>query len=337
MLEPDPHGGVPARPDTPTPTGGLPVMPPQPAGVPALPMPSEPAARRSATVTTAATASLVAVTAVWGSTFPIITSAVRRMPAADFLAVRFGLAAVLLTVLLWRQARATSARGRATGLLLGTVYGGGQLLQTTGMATSSPSVAGFLTGIYVVLTPMLAWLLLRHRIGTSTWLAVALSSAGLGVLGYEPSGGGVHFGTGELLVLTSALLYALHIVGLGAWARAEEVMGLAVWQMVAIAAVCLIGALPSGVQTPPDAGAWGTAIYTAAVAGAGALLVQTWAQSHLDPSRAALVMTLEPVFATAFAVTLGDDRLTGVLVLGGVLILGAMVLVEVLARDPRPA
>lgn len=293
--------------------------------------------REPGRVVALATAALVAVTAVWGSTFPMITSTVQRMPAADFLAVRFCAAAALLVTLLWRPARATSRRGRRTGLVLGAVYGGGQLLQTTGMASCSPSVAGFLTGIYVVLTPILAAVLLRHRVGGATWAAVVLSTAGLAVLGVDPSAGGLRFGAGEALVLASAALYALHIVGLGAWATATEAVGLAVWQMVAVAAVCLVGALPSGVDLPPDGAAWATVGYTAAVAGALALIVQTWAQAHLSPSRAALVMTLEPVFAAAFAIGLGVDHLTAALAAGGTLIVGAMLLVEVLARSPgRP-
>jgi len=271
---------------------------------------------------------LIAVTAVWGSTFPMITSTVQRMPATDFLAVRFALAAVVLAVALFPQARATSRKGRRTGLLLGAVYGGAQILQTTGMATCSPSVSGFLTGLYVVLTPILAALLLRHRIPLITWGSVALSTAGLAVLGIDPGAGGVALHSGEILVVSSALLYALHIVGLGAWSSASEAIGMSVWQMATVAAVCLVGALPSGVSAPPDAGAWATVVYTALIAGAAALIVQTWAQAHLPPSRAALVMTTEPLFATAFAIGLGHDRMTTSLALGGALILTAMLLVE---------
>lgn len=320
MLIPDPEALAPPRETSP--------LPPSPRDG------GDCRARRGSTARIAALA-LIAVTAVWGSTFPMITSSVQRMPAADFLAVRFALAAVVLAVVLFPQARATSRRGRRTGLLLGVAYGGGQLLQTTGMATCSPSVSGFLTGIYVVITPILAALLLRHRIPAITWGAVVLSTAGLAVLGVDPKAGGLALHSGELLVVSSAVLYALHIVGLGAWARAQEAVGMAVWQMATVAAVCLVGALPSGITAPPDAAAWGTVVYTALIAGAAALIVQTWAQAHLPPSRAALVMTTEPVFATAFSVGLGHDRLTVTLLTGGALILSAMLLVEVLG--PRGA
>lgn len=333
MLTPDPEAVRPPRGHRDAPLD--PALPGSSSLVPVAPDGAPPTGRSRAGL---ATAALVAVTAVWGSTFPIITAAVHRMPTADFLAVRFVVAALLLAVLLGRQALATSTRGRISGLVLGATYGLGQLLQTAGMAHCSPATSGFLTGLYVVLTPLLGAALLRHRIGRATWMAVGLSTLGLAVLGIDPGAGGFRFGLGEALVVSSSLMYALHILGLGAWARAEEAAGMAVWQMAAVAAVCLLGAAPGGWRMPPDGGVWATAIYTAAFAGAAALIVQTWAQAHLPASRAALVMTLEPLFAAAFSFAVGQDHLTASLALGGALILGAMLVVELSARRaPAPA
>jgi len=101
-------------------------------------------------------------------------------------------------------------------------------------------------------------------------------------------------------------------------------------QVVAIAVVCLLATLPQGPALPPDRGAWLAVLYMALVAGAGALLMQTWAQAHLPPARAAIVMTTEPVFAAAFAVALGVDALSWRMLAGGALVLGAMYLVELL-------
>lgn len=273
-----------------------------------------------------ATLGLLALTAVWGSTFVLIKDVVGRMPVADFLAVRFVIAAVVMLALfarpVWRMSRQQILRG----LLLGVIYGAGQLLQTWGLARIAPSVSGFVTGMYVVFTPILALLLLRQRMSGVVWLAVLMSTAGLGLLSLN----GVSIDLGVWLTLASAALYALHIVGLGQWSRQGEAFGMSAVQMVAIALVCLLATLPHGSVLPPDRSAWFAVLYMALVAGAGAMLMQTWAQSHLPATRAAIVMTTEPVFAAAFAVALGSDVLSWRMLAGGGLILAAMYLVELL-------
>ena len=272
-----------------------------------------------------ATIGLLAMTAVWGSTFVLIKGVVARMPVADFLAVRFSVAAVAMLLLfarpVWRLGRQQVMRG----LLLGIVYGVGQLLQTWGLSLIAPSVSGFVTGMYVVFTPILAMLLLRQHMAGIVWLAVLLSTAGLALLSLN----GISVDTGVWLTLASAALYGLHIVGLGQWSRPGEAFGLSAVQMVAIAVICLLATVPhGGPLLPPDRSAWFAVLYMALVAGAGAMLMQTWAQSHLPAARAAIVMTTEPVFAAAFAVALGTDILTWRMLVGGALVLSAMYLVE---------
>ena len=279
-------------------------------------------------ITTLATLGLVIMTAVWGSTFVLIKDVVSRMPVADFLAVRFSLAALAMLALFPRQAWRLGRAQILRGLLLGTIYGIGQLLQTWGLALISPSVSGFATGMYVVFTPILAWLLLRERAAGIVWFAVALATAGLALLTLN----GLEVGLGVWLTLASAACYALHIVLLGQWSRKGEAFGLSAVQMVAIALVCLLATAPHGPTMPPDAGAWVAILYMALIAGAGAMLMQTWAQSHLPAARAAIVMTTEPVFAAAFAVLLGVDVLSWRMLVGGGLILAAMYLVELWPR-----
>ena len=275
------------------------------------------------------TLGLLAMTAVWGSTFFMIKDVVARMPVADFLAVRFAVAALAMLALfprhVWRLGRA----GLARGLALGAIYGAGQLLQTRGLQLIAPSVSGFATGMYVVFTPLLATLLRRQRMPGVVWIAVGLSTAGLALLSLN----GVSVDAGVWLTLASAALYALHIVLLGQWSRPGEAFGLSALQMVAIALVCLVATLPhGGPAAPPDRAAWLAVLYMALVAGAGAMLMQTWAQSHLPAARAAIVMTTEPVFAAAFAVAFGSDVLSWRMLAGGALVLGAMYLVELAPR-----
>ncbi|MEO8778354.1 MAG: DMT family transporter [Rhodanobacter sp.] len=282
-------------------------------------------------ITNLATLGLVILTAVWGSTFVLIKDVVSRMPVADFLAVRFTIAALVMLVLFPRQVWRLGRTQILRGLGLGVIYGAGQLLQTSGLALISPSVSGFATGMYVVFTPILALVLLRKRVAGMVWLAVALATAGLALLTLN----GFEVGVGVWLTIASAACYALHIVLLGQWSRPGEAFGLSAVQVVAIALVCLLATAPHGPGLPPDPGAWVAILYMALLAGAGAMLMQTWAQSHLAATRAAIVMTTEPVFAAAFAVLLGVDVVSWRMLAGGGLILAAMYLVELLPRRLR--
>jgi drug/metabolite transporter (DMT)-like permease len=284
--------------------------------------------RRSLPAARLATLLLVAVTAVWGSTFFLIRDLVAHVPSADFLTVRFAIAAVVMAAVFRRQTRALSRREVLVGVGLGALYGGAQLLQTVGLEHTDASVSGFVTGTYVVLTPVLGALLLRDRVPATTWLAVVLATGGLAVLSLR----GLSVGFGEALTLAAAALYALHILGLGRYSTAASATGLATVQAFVIASVALVGALPGGLTLPQDGGQWASLVYMALVAGAVALWAQTWAQSHLPAARAAIVMTMEPVFAAFFAVLLGGESLTGRMLLGGALVLTAMYVVELLGR-----
>ena len=272
---------------------------------------------------------LLSVAAAWGSTFFLTKDLLLRMDVADYLALRFTIAAIALIMVRPAAISRLSRRDQGRGIALGITYGIAQLVQTEGLRHTSASISGFVTGMYVVFTPLLAAVILRHRIGRWAWVAVTLATIGLGVLSLR----GLSMGTGELLTLASAGLYALHIVGLGAWSTPSNAFGLSSLQMVVIVVVCAIGAIPGGFTLPTSAGDWNSVIYMALVAGALALIVQTWAQAHLAPTRAAIAMTMEPVFASGFAVVFGSDSLTGRMLIGGALVVAAMYLVEL---APRP-
>ena len=277
------------------------------------------------------TALLVLITAVWGSTFFLIRDLVATVPPTDFLAIRFTVAAVLMVLLFWRYVRRLGRREWAIGLALGVIYGLAQILQTIGLAHTDASVSGFITGTYVVLTPVFAALLLREPVPGTTWVAVGLAAAGLAVLSLR----GVSVGLGEALTLGCAAVYALHILGLGRFSKPSSATGLAAVQMVAIALVCLMSAVPGGVTWPAGAGQWAAVLYMATAAGVLALWAQTWAQARMNASRAAIVMTLEPVFAAFFAVVFGQESVTARMVVGGLLVLAAMYLVELRAAARR--
>ena len=272
-----------------------------------------------------ATLALLAVTAMWGSTFFLIRDLLDRVPTLDFLAVRFAIAAALMVVIAPRSLARLPAESRRRAVVLGALYGVAQILQTAGLAHTAASVSGFITGMYVVATPLFAALLLRTRIGPLTWVAVALAAAGLGVLTLQ----GLAIGYGEAITLVAALLYALHIVGLGAWSRPEEALGMSILQLIVIAVICLVATAPDGIVLPDTTRDWLSVVYMAAFAGALALVAQTWAQAHLPPTRTAIIMSMEPVFAALFAVWLGGESAGLRMLLGGAMVLSAMLLVEV--------
>ena len=273
---------------------------------------------------------LLAMTATWGSTFFLIKDLSERLSALDFLAVRFPIATVALFLIFPRALRTLSADSRRRAAVLGALYAVAQVLQTVGLAHTPATVSGFITGLYVVCTPLLAAVLLHDKIGSVTWFAVALAMAGVGLLTLQP--GGLAFGYGETLTLVAAVIYALHIVGLGAWSRPEEAMGMSIVQLATISVVCLAGAAPNGIELPSTGRDWLSVVYMAVFAGALAMAGQTWAQAHLSPTRCAIIMSMEPVFAAFFAVLAGGETMTARLAVGGLLVLSAMLIVELLPR-----
>jgi drug/metabolite transporter (DMT)-like permease len=275
-----------------------------------------------------ATAALLAMTACWGSTFFLIKDLLDRVPTLDFLAVRFAIASIVLLIAAPRAVARLSPETRKRAAVLGLLYGVAQILQTAGLAHTAASVSGFITGMYVVATPLFAALLLGTRITPLTWAAVVLAAVGLGILTLD----GFAVGYGEAITFVAALLYALHIVGLGAWSTPSEALGMSILQIVVIAAVCLVATAPDGVVLPATVGDWLSVAYMAIFAGALAMLGQTWAQAHLPATRTAIIMSMEPVFAAFFAVLVGNESPTLRMVVGGLVVLSAMLIVELAPR-----
>lgn len=283
---------------------------------------------------TLATLALVAVTAVWGGTFVVVQEAVERMPVLPFLFWRFALAGAVLALLRPRAILALTPDKRRHGVLLGLLLGAGYTFQTFGLLHTSATVSGFITGMFVVFTPLIGWLVLREPVAPPVWLAVGLATVGLGLISLN----GFVIGFGELLTLGCAAMFAGHIVGLGRWSTASDAYGLTVLQLGVVALVCLLTTpLQGGLALPPDAGVWAAIVFLALAATALAFLAQTWAQTHMSAPRAAIVLTLEPVFAGIFGVTIGGDDLTGRILAGGACIVTAMYVVELGPRFTRRA
>jgi drug/metabolite transporter (DMT)-like permease len=183
------------------------------------------------------------------------------------------------------------------------------------------------------MTPIFAALIFKERVTGTVWLAVALSTLGLAFLSLQ----GLSVSTGVVLIFISAMGYALHIVGLGQWSNVENVFGLSIVQMVVICLVCTAFSAPNGIHPPQTSGGWAALLYMAVVSGSLTILGQTWAQAHISATRAAIIMTTEPVFAAFFAVLFGGETLTVRMLIGDAFVLAAMYIVELSPRrEPDP-
>ena len=262
---------------------------------------------------------LVIVTAAWGSTFVVVKQALDHASVLDFLSWRFVLAGLLLVAVRPRALARLGWHGWAQGAVLGATVAAGYLLQTYGLRYTPAAISGFLTGLQVVWTPLLGWLILRHRPGSRAWAATLLATAGLAVISLRAFA----FGLGEVLTLACAVVFALQIVMLGRWASAEDAYGLATVELLTVGVIAWTAAAPSGIGLPRSGAMWGAVVLTAVAATAFAFVVQSWAQSHLSATATAVVFATEPVFAALFAWVAGE-RLGWAVAAGGALVVGAM-------------
>ena len=271
--------------------------------------------------------SLLVVTAVWGATFVMVKEALSAAGPLTFLTLRFSLAAlVLLPVLAARRGpipRSVAVSGAAIGLFLAAGYA----FQTAGLQFTSASKAGFITGLSVVIVPVLAALLLRQRPAGATLVGVALATVGLGLLSL---GDEVSIELGDLLMLGCAVSFALHIVAVGRFAPRRDVLALTTAQIVAAALLTGTGALLFERPMPGQLGEiLPAAVFTGLFATVAAFYLQTHAQRFTTPTHTALIFTMEPVFAGLFGYLLAGERLGARGLAGCGLILAGMLIGQV--------
>jgi len=268
---------------------------------------------------------LIAVTAVWGVTFVQVKDAVAVYPLFAFLAVRYSIAAGVLGIEGAPRLRGLGRSGVEAGAVLGVLGAVGIGLQTAGLHRTTVSSTGFITGLYVVFTPLFGLLLFRTRVGTEVWAGVVLSIAGLAMLSGVPAGST----EGNLLVLVSTSAQALQIVMVERYAKRFDAVALT---FVAMATSCVgflvIAVAVGDLPLPRGWTVWGALLVTGIFASALAVLIQVWAQRRMSAARIALVFALETVWAGIFGYWLSGDRL-GWLGWGGcAAILAGIVLAE---------
>jgi len=266
---------------------------------------------------------LIVVTAVWGVTFVQVKDAVALYPLFAFLAVRFAIAALVLAAPARGRLRSLGRPGWFAGSALGLLLALGYALQTAGLERTTVSSAGFITGLYVVFTPLLALALFRTRVGGAVWIGVALAVVGLAML----SGVGAGDPLGDLLVLLGSAAYSVQIVLMERYAPRYDAIAFTQAEMLAAFAGFAVVALALGqVEVPRGWTVWGALLVTGIFASALGFLVQTWAQRRISAARTAIAFAMEPVFAGFFGFWLAGDRL-GAVGWGGCTVIMAGILV----------
>lgn len=275
---------------------------------------------------------LAFVAFIWGTTFVVVKLALRDISTMYFLALRFSIASVCLLALFVTSLRSWDAgtvwRGLRGGAVAGLFLWTGYVLQTLGLKYTTPGNSGFLTGLYIVLVPLISAAAYRRWPQIRELGGITVAGCGMVALTFPSLDRNLDIYKGDLLTIGCAVAFAFHLLVLGYYSQRERFEAVALGQ-IACAAV-LSGA--SLVVEPPRAVWTGGVIFalglTAVFATALAFAVQTWAQQYTTPTRTALIFALEPVFALATAVLTGSQALTGFAATGGALILSGILLVE---------
>lgn len=284
----------------------------------------------------AAEAALVGVAAVWGLTFVMVQDAIALLPTMAFLGYRFVPAALLVALIFRRRLLALSPAGWRAGLLMGVFLTAGYVTQTLGLEETTASNAGFITGLFVVLTPLLGAVFLRQRMTALGWAAAAVSAFGLYLL--SGAGGELEL-RGDGLVFLCAVAFAAHILVTARSVAEHDVGALLVVQLAVCGIVCLaVAGIVGDIEAPRGWTVWSALLVTSLVASALGFFVQTFAQQHAPPSRTALILASEPAFAGLFGWLLADERLSALSWAGAGLIMAAIVAVELVPRlrPPQP-
>lgn len=283
--------------------------------------------------------SLIGISAVWGLTFVMVQNAVELIPVTTFLAYRFLPAAALVAFIFRRRLRTLGRAGLKAGIVMGLFLTAGYLFQTLGLERTSASNAGFITGLFVVLTPLFGAALLRQRAGAPAWVAAGLSTVGLYLLSGVGSGDPAL--VGDALVFVCACAFSFHILATDRSIERHHYGALLAVQLTVTGVVSFLLAAANGdLVIPRTATVWSALLVTSLLASALGFFVQTYAQKHASPSRTALILTSEPVFAGLFAFLLQGETLGMAGWLGAALIMFAIVTVEMVprlrVREPLP-
>ena len=266
---------------------------------------------------------LLLVSASWGLAFVVMKDAIEKQSVNSFLFSRFLLAVIVMLMIKPSVVKAINKEILRKGFIAGLFLGSGYILQTLGLALTGAAITGFITGLYVVATPLIAALVLKVRVTSFTWLCVAIATVGLALLSLK----GWNLGFGEFLVFLCAVAFAAHIIALSRWSNGLDVYAMTIVQLATCTLMTGVISFAQGYEAPADMAGWLVVIYTAVICTAVAFVVQTWSQAHISATKVAVILTMEVVFAALFAMVFGGETLTVRALAGGVLMMLAMFMI----------
>jgi drug/metabolite transporter (DMT)-like permease len=277
---------------------------------------------------------------IWGTTFVVVKDALADISVVAYIAVRFTLSAALMGIIFWRSLRQMRGKTAWAGAQIGIFMFGGYIFQTAGLRYTTPAKAAFITGMSVVLVPLLLAVFGRRRIAGWIWAGAAAALAGLYFLTVPPEGLGA-LNRGDPIVFGCAVMFALHMIFIGRYVGDHSVGALAFLQVATTAALSVL-LLPLLAVT-----GWehfrlvpnGTVIFAVLITSVGSTVIgfsfQTWAQQHTSPSHTAILVSLEPVFAALTSSLLVREHFGARTLIGAALILAGILLAEL--KGPAPA
>lgn len=274
---------------------------------------------------------LLTAAVIWGGSFIVMKDAVDNLPVFLLLALRFTTACLLLGIVFLPRLRRANRQVLRHGAVCGVLLFGAYTAQTFGLLGNTPGENAFLTAVYCVLVPFVAWITFRKRPGVSNWLAAVICLAGIGLVSLKGSEGGFTIDPRDLLTLLGGVFYALHVTALSHFSAKNDAVTLTIVQFSVTAALswCLSlltepGALPAAdlVSVLPQLA------FLSVLATAATLLLQSIGQSRTPPAQAAILLSLESVFGVLFSVLLGAEQLTLPLIAGFTLIFVSVIISE---------
>lgn len=280
---------------------------------------------------------LIFVTLVWGATFVTVQEAIKKIEPYYFLAIRFSIATIIMSIFANKRLLKVSAPSIIRGALIGLALFSGYAFQTFGLKYTTASNTGFITGLSVVIVPVFVTVATKKLPGLISTAGIISATVGLGLLTINQS---LDLNFGDILVFFCAVSYAAHILLVGKFSPDNDPFVLATVQIGTVAVISFAAALLKETRPSPadfNSQVWWAIMVTAVLATALAFFVQTWTQKYTSPTHTAIIFTMEPVFAAIFAYYLGGESLGLRQVMGALSILGGMLASELGTGRPQSA
>jgi drug/metabolite transporter (DMT)-like permease len=267
---------------------------------------------------------LVIAGVIWGGNFVLVKYAMGEMPPLYYLGLRFLVGAVLLLPFSFSRLRKLNRQGWLIGCGVGVVLFAGFALQTVGLQSTSPGVSGFLTGLYVIMVPLIIGLFTGRWPSPMVGIGVVVVAGGFAVLSLY---GELSFGWGEVFTLLATIFWALHILGVGYGSTRISAMAFVQLQLTVCAVLSLAGAFVfEGPVLFPGWGAMAAVLWTGVMGGLVAYMLVVLGQRYTPPTLAGVLMSLEAVFALIVSIAVGYDTLTLRTLLGFALVFAGTML-----------